>query len=170
MIEEPFSLSERRCSSDSNKATPPSDSLQQQPSDEERAEIGGYRPVITFPTTGPTGGLQLRGHCTKGRNGTACQSLPQRQAWLQGGRKASPFLPWSSQRNSLHTFPLPLQNPQRPPQRSSSPGPQTVAPTTPYSGPLEGKVSGSPEWQKERWQIGQLLSADNTDILPETLV
>ncbi|KAK6309567.1 hypothetical protein J4Q44_G00194480 [Coregonus suidteri] len=61
------------------------------------------------------------------------------------------------------------QSPRRPPQGSCSPRPQTVAPKSP-SGPLEGEVPDSPEWQRERWQIWQLLSTDNTDTLPETLV
>uniref|UniRef100_A0A673YCH9 Rho GTPase activating protein 6 n=1 Tax=Salmo trutta TaxID=8032 RepID=A0A673YCH9_SALTR len=47
---------------------------------------------------------------------------------------------------------------------------RTVAPKTPSSSPLEGKVPVSPEWQRESWQIWKLLSTDNTDTLPETLV
>ncbi|XP_010882791.1 rho GTPase-activating protein 6 isoform X1 [Esox lucius] len=62
------------------------------------------------------------------------------------------------------------QSPRQPPQGHSSPRPQTEARTNPSPGPPEGKVSGGPEWQSERWQIWRLLSADNADTLPETLV
>lgn len=51
------------------------------------------------------------------------------------------------------------------PRQNSSPAPRTVA-----SGPGEGDVPGTPEWQREKWQIWQLLSTDNVDTLPETLV
>uniref|UniRef100_A0A8K9XA69 Rho GTPase activating protein 6 n=1 Tax=Oncorhynchus mykiss TaxID=8022 RepID=A0A8K9XA69_ONCMY len=43
-------------------------------------------------------------------------------------------------------------------------------PSLSLSTPLEGKVPVSPEWQRESWQIWKLLSTDNTDTLPETLV
>ncbi|XP_071004778.1 rho GTPase-activating protein 6-like isoform X2 [Oncorhynchus clarkii lewisi] len=62
------------------------------------------------------------------------------------------------------------QSPQRPPQGSCSPRNRTVAPKNPSTSPLEGNVPVSPEWQRESWQIWKLLSTDNTDTLPETLV
>lgn len=59
----------------------------------------------------------------------------------------------------------PQASPQ--PPQNCSPAPQTVAPVP---GPGEGTVPSSPEWQRERWQIWQLLSTDSADALPETLV
>ncbi|KAL0985567.1 hypothetical protein UPYG_G00158690 [Umbra pygmaea] len=60
--------------------------------------------------------------------------------------------------------------PRPPPQGGSSSGPQSSARTPLSSGPLERKVSSSPDWKSDRWQVWQLLSADNADTLPETLV
>uniref|UniRef100_A0A673X6G4 Rho GTPase activating protein 6 n=1 Tax=Salmo trutta TaxID=8032 RepID=A0A673X6G4_SALTR len=170
MIEDPFSLTERRCSSDSNKAS--------------SADVSPYEinsPVLSecllSQDQGDSSPLSDRlfkvpeqytlvGHvkgCTSDSHSTTHHP--------QGGWKASPFLLWTAQRNfSTPSLCLSTHQPgcvthpesTTAPQGSSSPGSQTVAPTTPSSGPLEGKVSGSPELQKERWQIGQLLSADNT--------
>ncbi|XP_071389579.1 rho GTPase-activating protein 6-like isoform X1 [Centroberyx affinis] len=70
---------------------------------------------------------------------------------------------------SLSTYQPGGLNPQTP-QSSSSPGPQTVDPMG-VSGPgTEGKIPGTPEWLRERWHIWQILSTDNADALPETLV
>ncbi|CAL8308288.1 unnamed protein product [Merluccius merluccius] len=55
-------------------------------------------------------------------------------------------------------------------------GPHQPAPASPGgSSPLELPPSGSlssewQDWQRDRWQIWQLLSSDNADTLPETLV
>lgn len=59
----------------------------------------------------------------------------------------------------------------RPPLRRS-PGHQREAPESPsipraHKGPSS---TDSQEWQREKWQICQLLSSDNADTLPETLV
>ncbi|KAJ8004617.1 hypothetical protein DPEC_G00138140 [Dallia pectoralis] len=76
----------------------------------------------------------------------------------------------SSPRPQNHSSPRPQGHSSPRPQNHSSPRPQTEARTNPSPCPPEGKASGAPEWQSERWQIWQLLSADNTDTLPETLV
>ncbi|XP_067111642.1 rho GTPase-activating protein 6-like isoform X1 [Osmerus mordax] len=60
------------------------------------------------------------------------------------------------------------QTTRRPPP-SLSPVPQIVEPRT-ASGHPEGTVPRSPQWQRDKWQIWQLLSPDNADTLPETLV
>lgn len=54
---------------------------------------------------------------------------------------------------------------------NNTPGPQTEAPGSP-STPKghNGPSTDSPEWQQEKWQIWQLLSTDNADTFPETLV
>ncbi|XP_063069379.1 rho GTPase-activating protein 6 isoform X2 [Engraulis encrasicolus] len=54
---------------------------------------------------------------------------------------------------------------------NNTPGPQTEAsgsPSTPRG--HNGPSTDSPEWQQEKWQIWQLLSTDNADTFPETLV
>ena len=68
---------------------------------------------------------------------------------------------------SQHGYLTP-QTTRRPPQ-SLSPVPQIVEPRT-ASGHPEGMVPRSPQWQRDKWQIWQLLSPDNADTLPETLV
>ncbi|XP_075872283.1 rho GTPase-activating protein 6-like isoform X2 [Nelusetta ayraudi] len=65
---------------------------------------------------------------------------------------------------------LPQQQ-QQPPQQQQQQGRASAAPTT-----EEAQVVPPPrspewqDWQRERWQIWQLLSSDNADTLPETLV
>lgn len=73
-----------------------------------------------------------------------------------------------------------LWRPQRPEEgsRTASEEPRATEqnPSTAYSGPAgdqNSKTLGDPEWldwQRERWQIWELLSTDNPDALPETLV
>lgn len=75
---------------------------------------------------------------------------------------------------SLPTLPAPqpgylTPQPTRKPPQTSSPVPQTLEPRTAF-GHLEGSGPSSPQWQRQKWQIWQLLSTDNADTLPETLV
>uniref|UniRef100_A0A668AJA1 Rho GTPase activating protein 6 n=1 Tax=Myripristis murdjan TaxID=586833 RepID=A0A668AJA1_9TELE len=58
----------------------------------------------------------------------------------------------------------PLQSPQ-----GSSQTPQSVDPGS-ASNLEEGKTPNTPDMQSERWHIWQILSTDNPDALPETLV
>lgn len=60
-------------------------------------------------------------------------------------------------------------DPHTPQQSQQSPVPQTVD-TADASGPGQEKVPGAPDWQTERWHIWQILSKENADALPETLV
>lgn len=60
-------------------------------------------------------------------------------------------------------------DPQTPQQSQQSPAPQTVNPAD-ASGPGRAKGPGTPDWQTERWHIWQILSKENSDALPETLV
>ncbi|KAG9349305.1 hypothetical protein JZ751_027748 [Albula glossodonta] len=67
---------------------------------------------------------------------------------------------------TMHQMGSPAPLPHRRPLQ------ETEALQTPASS-MDGKGPASPEWQdwqRERWQIWQLLSSDNTDTLPETLV
>ncbi|CAL8288905.1 unnamed protein product [Lota lota] len=62
----------------------------------------------------------------------------------------------------------------RPPPPYGS-GPQRPAPAEMGASPAELPAAGSvrsewQDWQRDRWQIWQLLSSDNADTLPETLV
>ncbi|VFV33656.1 rho gtpase-activating protein [Lynx pardinus] len=73
-----------------------------------------------------------------------------------------------------------LWRPQKPEEgsRTASEEPRATEqnPSTAYSGPAgdqNSKTLGDPDWldwQRERWQIWELLSTDNPDALPETLV
>ncbi|XP_029315316.1 rho GTPase-activating protein 6 isoform X2 [Cottoperca gobio] len=67
---------------------------------------------------------------------------------------------------SLFTYKPDLQTPQ---QSQQSPALQTVD-TADASGPEREKGSGAPNWQTERWHIWNILSKENADALPETLV
>lgn len=58
-------------------------------------------------------------------------------------------------------------DPQTSQQSQQSPAPQTVDTA---SVPGQDKVPGAPDWQTERWHIWQILSKENADALPETLV
>ncbi|XP_040913768.1 rho GTPase-activating protein 6-like isoform X2 [Toxotes jaculatrix] len=60
-------------------------------------------------------------------------------------------------------------DPQTPHQSQQNPAPQTVD-TADASGPGQEKGPGAPDLQTERWHIWQILSKENTDALPETLV
>ncbi|XP_078118113.1 rho GTPase-activating protein 6 isoform X3 [Sander vitreus] len=67
---------------------------------------------------------------------------------------------------SLFTY---QPDPQTPQQAQESPAPQTVN-TANASGPGQENVPGTPNWQTERWHIWHILSKENADALPETLV
>ncbi|XP_051260930.1 rho GTPase-activating protein 6 isoform X1 [Dicentrarchus labrax] len=67
---------------------------------------------------------------------------------------------------SLFTY---QPDPQTPQQSQQSPAPQTVN-TSDAAGPGQERGPGAPDWQTERWHIWQILSKDNADALPETLV
>lgn len=60
-------------------------------------------------------------------------------------------------------------DPQTPQQSQQSNAPHTVD-TADAAGPGQEKGPGAPNWQTERWHIWQILSKDNADALPETLV
>ncbi|XP_022596297.1 rho GTPase-activating protein 6-like isoform X1 [Seriola dumerili] len=60
-------------------------------------------------------------------------------------------------------------DPQTPQQSQQSCSPQTVD-TADASGLAHEKGPGTPDWQTERWHIWQILSKENADALPETLV
>lgn len=62
---------------------------------------------------------------------------------------------------SLFTY---QADPQTPQQAQQSPQ------TADASGPGQEKGPGTPNWQTERWHIWHILSKDNADALPETLV
>ncbi|XP_064165904.1 rho GTPase-activating protein 6-like isoform X2 [Anguilla rostrata] len=115
---------------------------------------------------------------------SSSEDLPQRA----GLSVAPPYKPKPAQRNDGRP-PPPYPGPSRsalsaPPPPSAHP-PSSPAPPS-HRRPLQdreslhapanavdGKGPGSPEWQdwqRERWQIWQLLSSENTDTLPETLV
>ncbi|KAM9346942.1 rho GTPase-activating protein 6 [Symphorus nematophorus] len=66
---------------------------------------------------------------------------------------------------SLFTYQPDRQNPQ---QSQQSPALQTDSAHA--SGPGQAKGPAAPDWQTERWHIWQMLSKDNADALPETLV
>ncbi len=67
---------------------------------------------------------------------------------------------------SLFTY---KPDPQTPQKSQESPAPQTVD-TADASRPGQETGPGVPNWQTERWHIWQILSKDNADALPETLV
>lgn len=67
---------------------------------------------------------------------------------------------------SLFTY---QPDPQTQQQAQQSPAPQTVD-TANASGPGQENVPGTPNWQTERWHIWHILSKENADALPETLV
>lgn len=67
---------------------------------------------------------------------------------------------------SLFTYQPDSQTPQLSQQ---SPATQTVD-TADASGPGTEKGPGTPNWQTERWHIWHILSKENADALPETLV
>lgn len=54
-------------------------------------------------------------------------------------------------------------------QQQQSPAPQAAG-SADASGPGLQKRLGTPNWQTERWHIWNILSKDNADALPETLV
>ncbi|XP_041806439.1 rho GTPase-activating protein 6-like isoform X2 [Chelmon rostratus] len=60
-------------------------------------------------------------------------------------------------------------DPQTPQQSQQSPAPPTVN-TADASASGQVKGPDTPEWQRERWHIWQILSKENADALPETLV
>ncbi|KAG5833192.1 hypothetical protein ANANG_G00273270 [Anguilla anguilla] len=113
---------------------------------------------------------------------SSSEDLPQRA----GLSVAPPYKPKPAQRNDGR--PPPYPGPSR--SALSAPAPSAHPPGSPappsHRRPLQdreslhapasavdGKGPGSPEWQdwqRERWQIWQLLSSENTDTLPETLV
>ncbi|XP_076602300.1 rho GTPase-activating protein 6 isoform X2 [Chaetodon auriga] len=67
---------------------------------------------------------------------------------------------------SLFTY---QPDPQTPQQSQQSMAPQTVN-TADASESGHAKGPGAPDWQRERWHIWQILSKENADALPETLV
>ncbi|XP_059198162.1 rho GTPase-activating protein 6-like [Centropristis striata] len=60
-------------------------------------------------------------------------------------------------------------DPRAPQPAQHSSAPQTVD-TADASGPGQEKGSATPNWQTERWHIWHILSKENADALPETLV
>lgn len=60
-------------------------------------------------------------------------------------------------------------DPQTPQQCQEGAAPQTVD-TADASGPGQEKSTGTPNLQTERWHVWHILSKDNADALPETLV
>lgn len=60
-------------------------------------------------------------------------------------------------------------DPRTPQQSQQSPMPQTEDSAN-ASGTGQAKSPGTPDWQMERWHIWQILSKENGDALPETLV
>ncbi len=67
---------------------------------------------------------------------------------------------------SLFTHQPETQTPQ---QSQQSPAPDTID-SADASGTGPAKSPSAPDWQTERWHIWQILSKENTDTLPETLV
>ncbi|XP_070694495.1 rho GTPase-activating protein 6-like [Pempheris klunzingeri] len=67
---------------------------------------------------------------------------------------------------SLFTY---RSDPQTPQQSQQSPALQTQD-TADASGPGQEKAPAAPDWQRERWHIWQIMSKENADALPETLV
>ncbi|XP_070831881.1 rho GTPase-activating protein 6-like [Chaetodon trifascialis] len=67
---------------------------------------------------------------------------------------------------SLFTY---QPDPQTPQPSQQSPAPQNVN-TADASESGHARGPGAPDWQRERWHIWQILSKENTDALPETLV
>ncbi|XP_037345162.2 rho GTPase-activating protein 6-like isoform X1 [Pungitius pungitius] len=67
---------------------------------------------------------------------------------------------------SLFSYQSDTQTPQR---HQRSPVPQAVV-SADASGPGPQKRPGTPNWQTERWHIWNILSKENADALPETLV
>ncbi|XP_034741531.1 rho GTPase-activating protein 6-like isoform X3 [Etheostoma cragini] len=84
-------------------------------------------------------------------------------------------LPYSGQLKETHishstsSFFTYQPDPQTPQQAPKSPAPPTVD-TANASGPGHEHVPGTPNWQTERWHIWHILSKENADALPETLV
>ncbi|XP_042350564.1 rho GTPase-activating protein 6-like isoform X2 [Plectropomus leopardus] len=67
---------------------------------------------------------------------------------------------------SLFTY---QPDPQMPQQSQQSPAPQTVD-NADALGPKQEQGPGTQNWQTERWHIWHILSKENADALPETLV
>lgn len=95
-------------------------------------------------------------------------SRPQSDAGLTDGRSPPPY-------NAHHRLASSQSSPQlataqRPPLQHGRP---STAQNNSASTTEAQMVPQSPEWQdwqRDRWQIWQLLSSDNADTLPETLV
>ncbi|XP_054471111.1 rho GTPase-activating protein 6-like isoform X2 [Anoplopoma fimbria] len=98
----------------------------------------------------------------------ACSSLKVRKEGLSPlhytGQLRETHISYSTP--SLFTFESDTQTPQ---QYQQSPAPQTVNKAD-TSGPGQKKSPSTPNWQTERWHIWHILSKENADALPETLV
>ncbi|XP_034416732.1 rho GTPase-activating protein 6-like [Cyclopterus lumpus] len=89
----------------------------------------------------------------------ACRSLKVRTDYT--GQLRETHMSYSTP--SLFTYQPDTQTPQ---QCQQSPAPQTAV----ASGPGPEKGPATPIWQKQRWHIWHILSKENADALPETLV
>ncbi|MEQ2200379.1 hypothetical protein XENOCAPTIV_028392, partial [Xenoophorus captivus] len=188
--EEPFSLSERRSSSDSNKVS----SGEVSPYDnnspvlsERRGEPGSPASEQQFPVTDAKRthtALECRTHPPITRLYTAPHSQTGRPR-LQLNINPAVTSHLNSMQGSLRSpsdgrFPPPYNAHRRvtgsqsspqlatPPRHQLQPGRQITPQTN--SGQMVPQSAEWQDWQRERWQIWQLLSSDNADTLPETLV
>ncbi|XP_019679102.3 rho GTPase-activating protein 6 isoform X1 [Felis catus] len=150
---------------------------------------GGRRPEQAMPKAGRHLTLGSAEDLTQSEPGTA---WPQSRAkpWHQRPREGEkrdkrPPPPYPGPgKQALASARQPAESllwrPQRPEEgsRTASEEPRATEqnPSTAYSGPAgdqNSKTLGDPDWldwQRERWQIWELLSTDNPDALPETLV
>ncbi|XP_028847440.1 rho GTPase-activating protein 6 isoform X2 [Denticeps clupeoides] len=105
---------------------------------------------------------------TLSRPGPA-MSFPKAKPVARSNGRPPPPYPGLNSSQQQPPAPPSLHDLRRPPQ---SPRPQREALKAPSSS-KDATVPGSPEWQdwqRDKWQIWQLLSSDSADSLPETLV
>ncbi|KAK6325265.1 hypothetical protein J4Q44_G00046070 [Coregonus suidteri] len=92
---------------------------------------------------------------------------------LSGRPPPPPYGGSSSRLSPAASKPAQPASPAAPPHQHPLQGGRPPVPQNSVSPTTDGMVPMSPEWQdwqRDRWQIWQLLSSENADTLPETLV
>ncbi|KAK7893396.1 hypothetical protein WMY93_022548 [Mugilogobius chulae] len=117
---------------------------------------GAGRPRLSVNTNSQSGRGTAGPH-----TGTNPASRLQRGVHVSDGESPPPYNAHHRLANSLSSPQLapPPRPPPSPLQNNSNTDPQLVQQSPEWQ-----------EWQRDRWQIWQLLSSDNADTLPETLV
>ncbi|XP_072319612.1 rho GTPase-activating protein 6-like isoform X2 [Eucyclogobius newberryi] len=122
---------------------------------------GAGRPRLSINANSQSGRGTTSPQQASGQTGINPASRLQRGVHVCDGESPPPYNAHHRLANSLSSPQLatPLRPPPSPLQNKSSTDAQLVPQNPEWQ-----------EWQRDRWQIWQLLSSDNADTLPETLV